>query len=520
MFKHIQLTVKNIIWVYFFIFAAASSLFGQWASDSINTIICNEQSDQTSPSITTDGAGGAIIAWRDNRTKDYDIYAQRINADGNILWTSTGVPVCTDTNNQDYPMLTSDGQGGAIIIWEDGRHHYNSINIFDLYAQRINANGKLLWAGGGVPVCTDSSDMGYQSITSDGSGGAIFVRTGFRNDSNRIYVQRINSNGNKMWGADGRQICSELSTPLETQITGDGSHGAIITWTDTRNLIGQVCVQRIDANGNPLWQANGIAICQYHSIYSSIASDGQGGAFITWADNRNNNTSNWNIYAQRINGNGKTLWTQDGIPICTDTSEQLDNQITSFGNGAIITWDDGRNGNLNYDIYAQRIDSGGATLWAKDGNIVCDEKANQDLPQITYGGNGGAIIAWEDQRNYGFNSNDIYAQYISGDGSIPAKYLNVSNQNAAAPGKFQLNQNYPNPFNPSTTIQYQIPKSGMVIIKVYDVLGREVKTLVNQYQQNGKYDIKFDGSNFPSGIYYYRMQIGNFSETKKLILLK
>ena len=88
------------------------------------------------------------------------------------------------------------------------------------------------------------------------------------------------------------------------------------------------------------------------------------------------------------------------------------------------------------------------------------------------------------------------------------------------PASFELEQNYPNPFNPSTTIDYSIPKSGLVTIKIYDVLGKEVKTLVNNIKSAGNYSVEFNATKFASGIYYYRMQTNDFIETKKLILIK
>lgn len=85
---------------------------------------------------------------------------------------------------------------------------------------------------------------------------------------------------------------------------------------------------------------------------------------------------------------------------------------------------------------------------------------------------------------------------------------------------FQLYQNFPNPFNPTTKIKFSIPASAKVLIKVYDVLGKEVKTLFDEYRDAGTYEIDFDASNLPSGIYYYRMISGSYSETKKMILLR
>ena len=88
------------------------------------------------------------------------------------------------------------------------------------------------------------------------------------------------------------------------------------------------------------------------------------------------------------------------------------------------------------------------------------------------------------------------------------------------PVAFELKQNFPNPFNPATTINYSIPQSGFVTIKLYDILGRQVATLVNDNKPAGNYSAKFDGSKLVSGVYFYRMEAGSFSQTKKLLLLK
>jgi hypothetical protein len=85
---------------------------------------------------------------------------------------------------------------------------------------------------------------------------------------------------------------------------------------------------------------------------------------------------------------------------------------------------------------------------------------------------------------------------------------------------FALRQNYPNPFNPSTLIIYQLPARAYVVLHVYDVLGREVKMLVNEHQNAGIHSVHFDASNLPGGVYFYRLESGEIRETKKLLLLK
>uniref|UniRef100_A0A7V2ZME3 M28 family peptidase n=1 Tax=Ignavibacterium album TaxID=591197 RepID=A0A7V2ZME3_9BACT len=104
------------------------------------------------------------------------------------------------------------------------------------------------------------------------------------------------------------------------------------------------------------------------------------------------------------------------------------------------------------------------------------------------------------------------------DGSF--EYSNEIEVDVLSPDKFVLEQNYPNPFNPTTIISWQSPISGYQTLKVYDILGNEVVTLVNEYKEAGKYKIEFDASNIPSGIYYYKISAGSFSDVKKMMVIK
>jgi len=88
------------------------------------------------------------------------------------------------------------------------------------------------------------------------------------------------------------------------------------------------------------------------------------------------------------------------------------------------------------------------------------------------------------------------------------------------PEKFVLYQSYPNPFNPSTRIKYSIPNSEIVSLKVYDILGREIAVILDEYKSAGTYTIEFNASRFASGVYFYQLQAGSFVETKKMVLMK
>jgi hypothetical protein len=98
--------------------------------------------------------------------------------------------------------------------------------------------------------------------------------------------------------------------------------------------------------------------------------------------------------------------------------------------------------------------------------------------------------------------------------------ISVNNETEITPTTFSLKQNYPNPFNPTTKIKYDVPRLGNVKIVVYDVIGREVQTLVNERLQPGTYEVKFDGSALNSGVYFYKLSAGNFTETKRMLLIK
>ncbi len=111
-------------------------------------------------------------------------------------------------------------------------------------------------------------------------------------------------------------------------------------------------------------------------------------------------------------------------------------------------------------------------------------------------------------------------QMIARQVNVYASTVTAINNRPKTPSKFKLYQNYPNPFNPSTTIEYDLPKSNNVSLTIYNVLGQKIKTLVNKFQREGKYHVKFDGSDLTSGVYFYELKTSNFTVIKKLILLK
>jgi len=122
--------------------------------------------------------------------------------------------------------------------------------------------------------------------------------------------------------------------------------------------------------------------------------------------------------------------------------------------------------------------------------------------------------------DFGYGRTELKGAIIDGVVYGDTTVVSVEDEAQNLPTEFSLDQNYPNPFNPSTTINYSISQLEFVTLKVYDVLGNEIATLVNEEKSIGSYEVEFDGSDLTSGIYFYALRSGNFNDTKKLVLLK
>ncbi len=372
----------------------------QWTADGV--ALCTSTGNQYMPKIVSDGSGGAIVTWYDYRSGNYDIYAQRVNASGAVQWTANGVALCTVTGDQSNPTIVSDGSGGAVVTWQDNRSG-NS----DIYAQRVNASGAVQWTANGVALCTATWDQINSTIASDGSGGAIATWQDGRSGYDDIYAQRVNTSGAVQWTANGVALCTAVGHQRFPTIAADGSGGAIATWQDYRSGTYDVYTQRVNASGAVQWTADGVALCTStgNQYKPKIVSDGSGGAIVTWYDYR---SGNYDIYVQRVNASGAVQWTANGVALCTATWDQMDPTIASDGSGgAIVTWHDYSSG--TGDIYAQKVNASGTVQWTTDGVPLCSTAGNQVNPTIAEDGSGGAIVTWSDYRT-GFY--DIYAQSI------------------------------------------------------------------------------------------------------------
>jgi hypothetical protein len=321
-----------------------------WAANGV--ALCGSPFDQRNPSITGDSAGGAIVTWEDKRHGgDFpDIYAQRITQDGAVKWDSNGVAVCVQAGDQLDPRVIDNVMGGAIIAWEDKRSE-----DYDIYAQRIDASGAPLWAANGVVISSAISDQLRPRMIGDGSYGAIIVWYDFRNTIDyNIFAQRIGADGTVKWAVYGLAINNKMSSDqINPVIAADGGGGAIIAWEDKRAGDVDIYGQRVDSSGIVQWTSTGVLICSAtgDQVNPQIVSVYSGGANIAWMDSRNAASD---IYIQQITAEGRKISATGGSAVCTADSSQINPVLCNNGSdGAIVIWQDFRNKNSN--IYAQII---------------------------------------------------------------------------------------------------------------------------------------------------------------------
>jgi hypothetical protein len=250
---------------------------------------------------------------------------------------------------------------------------------------------------------------------------------------------------------------------------------------------------------------------------------------VVWDDQRDGNRE---IYYKRSTDGGSS-WSGDSR-LTNNSAASESPSVTVSGSVVHVVWYDKRDG--NQEIYHKRSTDGGLS-WEADNQLTQDA-ADSWNPSAAMSGSSVHVV-WHDVRDG--NAEMYYKRNPTGDPT------DVENIDLEFPSEFSLEQNYPNPFNPSTVISYQLPVSSDVTLKVYDVLGNEVATLVNEEKPAGSYEVEFTshsdesaigGQNLSSGVYFYQLKItgpetrwerGSSStassgqgiiQTKKMILMK
>jgi hypothetical protein len=374
-----------------------------WAANGVG--ICTADGHQGQISLVADGTGGALVAWLDWRSVDPGIYIQRVNAAGVPQWAADGVRLSMVSTNVYEPALLPDGSGGAIAAWHREGDAENGI-----YLQKIDNTGMVQWSAGGNLISDNLVNQESPVVVTDGAGGAIVVWDYYRAGSLwDIYAQRVDGSGVIQWSPFGDAVCSIDYYQQNVMCISDRAGGFIAVWQDARSeLSWDIYAQRMDGSGQLLWYYSGLPVCtaSEDQLNPRLVSDDDGGAIIIWNDVRH---GTYDVFAQRVSAPGACLWATDGVALSTESGDQYDPQLDRDGEGgAIVTWMDLQSA-VSYDIYAQRVSSSGVLHWPSIGMPVSIVPSHLYYPSIVMDGDGGAIIAWQDNRSYNY---DIYCQRI------------------------------------------------------------------------------------------------------------
>jgi len=544
-------------------FAVSSVTVGSaFGADPNGIAVCTAPGDQLDPVVVPDGAGGAIVAWHDLRPPVASggvCFAQRVDAMGIPQWTPDGVALSTTGDFGDPPataiapdaaggaflayggsssqpraqwvnaagapqwgpdgvQLTSasptmrglaivrdlNGAGGAIVVW---RQDQGAGGTSDIYAQKVNAAGAIQWGLSGAAVTTTTMNSEtHPALVSDGAGGAIIT---WFNGTTGCRVQRLNASGVSQWP---NTSLSSLSNNRRPAIVTDGSGGAVVAWASGNTGI---YVQRVTSTGVKLWSPpNAGVLLGPDGNQCSMIPDGAGGATVTWQDFRTG--TNYNIYAQRVDGAGATQWIMNGVPVCMVQDDQLAPTIVSDGGtGAIVSWFDGRMFSSGDDIYAQRIDAAGASQWTLNGVALCTAANDQQDPTIAADGAGGAFVAWQDRRSG--SHDDIYLQHGRSSGQV----LSVPGENPAS----GMARALPNPFLDRVRLAFVLPAATTVRLEVFDIRGRSIRAYEPGLLGAGEHALAWDGRSSDGrpagqGIYYLRVTGSGITLSRMVVRLE
>ena len=545
---------------------------------------------QDHSAATTDGAGGAIITWHDERFPNVNVFAQHVLASGELdaAWPVDGQALLTDPvaiqgadGGQVSPVIVSDGEGGAIVAWEDNR---SPVTETDVFAQHILSNGVVdpAWPADGAPLSVIAGLQNTLAIAPDGTGGrgaaggafVVWMDTRPGTTVVDIFAQHVLASGHvdPRWPANGLAVCTAPGRQEFPVIVEDGAGGAIVSWDDLRSSTtgDDIFAQHLLATGvvDPAWPVNGRALCTANGDQGrpTIAADGAHGAIVAWTDGRVANT--FHIFAEHVLATGVVdpLWPVNGRGIsAAGVTESRPLAVSDGHGGAIVNW---QAFTLHVNEFAQHVEANGIVdpVWPAGGLAISHRDRLQDFAEIIPDGSGGAVVAWND-------SNDVVVQHVLATGVLDAVFpdngvqvCDEDNQRGdvslvatgaggaivtwtdsrngkdtdiyavqvleigtldvpgdGARGAVSLAAS-PNPAHSSFTLRFALPQEGPVKLAIYDVTGRRVRELVSGVRPAGAQSVAWDlrdanGRTVRSGLYFARLEAGGRSLTHRLATL-
>jgi hypothetical protein len=435
------------------------------------------------------------VVWYDTRDGNGEIYYKRS--------TDTGVSWGADTrltNNIFYSMYPSITVSGSVvhIVWSDLRN-----GNYEIYYKRSTDAG-VSW-GTDTRLTNNTAFSEYPSVTVSGSVVHLVWRDE-RDGNYEIYYKRSTDAG-VSWGADTR-LTNDTSFSQSSSVTVSGSFVHVV-WRDNRDGNYEIYYKR-STDWGVSWGADTRLTNNPADSWRPSVSVSGSEVHVVWEDRRDGNLE---IYYKRSTDGG-TSWGTD-TRLTNNSDESWFSSVAVSGSVVHVVWHDHRD--LSDGIYYKRsIDVG--VSWGTDTHLT-NNSASSEYPSVAVSGSAVHVI-WSDYRDG--NWEIYYKRDPSGN------LVEIKNISSEIPSSYSLQQNYPNPFNSMTNIRFEIvntplnplSRGEMISLKVFDITGKEVATLVNEQLNPGTYEVTFDASMFTSGIYFYRLTAGDYSETKRMMLIK
>lgn len=461
-----------------------------------------------------DDDGGAFIAWEDPRDGNFDVYVQHVDGTGSAVWVENGLRLSM-TSDDDYVMdITPDDRGGCIVAW-------NTTGATEpIIAQRIDATGTKVWDSAGVVVSTGTNIASRAQIVSDGYGGIVACWLDGRyhpawNEFKDIYAQRIDSLGSLCWVDTSVVLLGLGSAPFYSfpELASNGSGRFFVTWYDWRFGGFDIYAQCMSDAGQVLWMANGSAVCSNPSDQTNprIAPDNTDGAICAWLDDYTS------IRAQRLDANGAILWPSSGVIAASSSSDLVLRNTFRTSNGLYaVVYGEYVGSTTSELVKAQALDASGNLMWNTGGepiSTVVSPKLNIEAIPDTC---GGIIAVWSDDRN-GSYAYDIYAQRVD-------PLVGIA-ETKSSPKSISFLRCVPNPYKNSTVIKYGLNRTTFVNLYVYDVTGSIAKNLLSGIQESGVHELTWNGRGgngvrLSSGVYFVYLQAeGAESVVRKVVIL-
>ncbi len=499
-----------------YIIAGYTTSFGEGSRDAYLI-----RTDVNGKTLWTKTYGGSSsdYAWTVQQTNDdgfifgahsgsfgigsHDVYLVKSDLSGNVIWSR----VYGGSNADGAYSLQQTSDGGFII-----GAHVNSFGAgqHDVYLIKINNNGDTLWTKTFGGISGDRFRDLYQ--TKDGGFILVSETLSFGAGNSDVYLIKTDSIGNLLWTKTYGGSSSDYGYSVRQ--TSDGGY-IIAGYTRSFSAEGtEVYIIKTDNSGNLDWAKSYGGSSDDYGY--SIRQTTDGGYIV--AGYTESFGASGDVYLIRIDANGDLIWSKVFGGSQTDYGWSVRQTVDE---GFVIAGYTRSFGSGNEDVYLIKTD--------QLGNSGCNESiaATSVNNTITIVGNSTqTIIGGGGQVNTAatiVNAAATIDSFLCR--NIPTGIDQSESGLDTNPHQFNLFQNYPNPFNPSTLIKYTLPSGGNVSLKIYDSLGRDILTLVNKYKQAGTYEVKFSSEQLPSGIYFYKLQVGSpegqsFIETKKMTLLR